>query len=760
MANGYEIGGTVFQNWVIHRRIGAGSFGEVFEIRRQDFGQTYAAAMKVITVPRSPDEFRSLVEDGMSMEDARRYYYTVVEEVVREFAILSHFKGTANVVSYEDHAVIPHADGCGWDILIRMELLTPLKAYVKEHPFTHRDVIRLGIGMLNALELCQRYNVIHRDIKPDNIFVSPNGDMKLGDFGIARTVERTAADLSKKGTYNYMAPEMYAGREYGFSVDIYSLGLVLYRLLNRNRGPFLPPPPTPITHADQEHAIVRRIAGEPLPMPYYGEGRLAEIVLKACAYDPQARYTSPAAMRMELEAILYQADEAYAIYPEGDQVELPSNRYQSAVSLQWQETARAADQTPVPPPPPPPPPRVKKKKRGWIAIPVVLLILAIGIGAAVVGLGNNREEAYNALVDEAEAVVMDNPREALELLDEALKLDGEAPRAHAAYAYALYRNGEYARCVDYIVSDLALGKAYPAEVQTTLSEILGAAHFEQQNYVEAAAAFQLSAAGEDMTVPALRDYAVSLGRLGEVEAAGGILQRMIQAGADDIVTSYVRGEVDLAMGRYTAAEEAFQNTLAVSDDRDLLQRAVRSLAEVYRRCAELELQGELSPIPDAALKQAQVLEQGISLYRLEMDAGLWEMQGGAWYTAWVLHPEKPAEYAEKAAACFQTVIDLGAGKDYIYSDLYAVYYGGGLYEQARDVLMQYEEAYPNSYVPHALRAMLEITLENEKSQSERDYTAAYEQYLLAGEKRTGSDDLSYYQQLESLILQLQENGWL
>ena len=79
--------------------------------------------------------------------------------------------------------------------------------------------------------------------------------------------------LSKKGTYNYMAPEVYRGGAYGFSVDLYSLGLVLYRLLNKNRTPFLPPPPEPISFRDREQALARRMSGEALPSPYYGEGR-------------------------------------------------------------------------------------------------------------------------------------------------------------------------------------------------------------------------------------------------------------------------------------------------------------------------------------------------------------------------------------------------------------------------------------------------------------------------------------------------------
>ena len=326
----FSMGSVVLDGWKIIRLLGEGSYGRVFEMERTEFGQTYQAALKVITVPQSKAEIGSILSEGMSTPQAEAYFHGIVEELVHEFSIMFKLKGTANIVSCEDLRVLEHPDGIGWDILIRMELLHPLLPYVYEHPMARRDIIKLGIDICKALERCQRYNVIHRDIKPENIFISDNGDYKLGDFGIARTIERTTSGLSKKGTYSYMAPEVYAGREYGFSVDTYSLGLVLYRMLNKNRGPFLPQPPEAITFASREQALARRISGEPLPRPFYGEGRLGEIVLKACAFDPKDRYSSPQQMRQELEAILYTQTDAGIIYPSGDELSMDKEPYASA----------------------------------------------------------------------------------------------------------------------------------------------------------------------------------------------------------------------------------------------------------------------------------------------------------------------------------------------------------------------------------------------------------------------------------------------
>ena len=101
-----------------------------------------------------------------------------------------------------------------------------------------------------------------------------------------------------------MAPEVYKGEAYGASVDIYSLGIVLYRFMNNNRAPFLPPYPTPIKYADRESAMARRIKGETLPAPANADEALSRVILKACAYKPEDRYRSAADMRRDLEALL------------------------------------------------------------------------------------------------------------------------------------------------------------------------------------------------------------------------------------------------------------------------------------------------------------------------------------------------------------------------------------------------------------------------------------------------------------------------
>ena len=335
----------VFGKWYITKQLGAGSYGKVFEIQRTDAldGTVYRGALKAITIPSSPEELQSVLdEDGLDRQGASSYFRETVVALNREIALMNKVKGHSNIVSYEDHDVIEHTDGIGWDILIRMELLTPISQYFKQFDTIPRQaVLRLGIDLCRALEVCEKYSIIHRDIKPANIFISDTGDFKLGDFGVARTASASTGASTFAGTVNYMAPEVFRREKYTASVDTYSLGLVMYQLLNANRMPFYPPYPQPLTALAKERAHDRRLAGEPLPDPVNASGPLADILRKACAPAPADRFASPTEMRLALEAVLRGASDA------APAAEVPAADAAATVSAapKAPETPDAADET-------------------------------------------------------------------------------------------------------------------------------------------------------------------------------------------------------------------------------------------------------------------------------------------------------------------------------------------------------------------------------------------------------------------------------
>ncbi len=307
--------------WTIKRCIGSGSYGRVFEIERRDaLGTVNTSALKIISLPQSEDDLRSTIEtNNLTGDSVSSYYRSCADAITNEIKLMSELKAQSNIVSYEDHKIVPHKDGIGWDILIRMELLTPLNVHLQRTVQMPRgEVVRMGIHLCRALELCQRHNIIHRDVKSENIFISADGNYKLGDFGVARTVLASSGALTQVGSPSYMAPEMFqAGKTYNASVDTYALGLVLYRCLNEGRLPFYPPYPQPLTPEDRNMAEGKRLSGLELPRAVNATAALDAILRKACAPDPAGRFASPTEMRLALEKLLNAPESRTMILPLG-----------------------------------------------------------------------------------------------------------------------------------------------------------------------------------------------------------------------------------------------------------------------------------------------------------------------------------------------------------------------------------------------------------------------------------------------------------
>jgi serine/threonine protein kinase len=294
-------------HWYLKELLGKGGYGAVYRAVREETVSgkpfIYEAAVKHISIPQDKSELDGAYDNGYVSDEqsAMRFYEEKAEAIIKENQLMYQLKGSRNIVTYEDHLLVPKEDMPGYDLYIRMELLTPLARHIRDQKLSQADVIKIGVDICRALEELLDHNVIHRDVKLSNIFVDGKGNYKLGDFGVARQMEKSQTFMSKKGTSEYMAPEVFKGERAGKTVDLYALGLVLYRLLNGGRGPFLPEIPHRITPDDLETAQFRRMAGDPLPPPPAANEALAKIVLRACAFRSEDRFKTPAAFRKALE---------------------------------------------------------------------------------------------------------------------------------------------------------------------------------------------------------------------------------------------------------------------------------------------------------------------------------------------------------------------------------------------------------------------------------------------------------------------------
>ena len=246
-----------WSDWKIVKYLGGSADMKVYEIERKVSEKLEKGALKIIS--------------GSVSE---------VESYVQQFRILEELQGQSNIVGYDELTVVPHEDGVGGDVFIRMELLISLPQRLKKDYFDE-NVIKLGVDISNALILCEKEHIIHGNIKPNNILVSKDEEYKLSDFSILKNADITASEKQKTGM-EYQAPEVLRGEPYGHTVDIYSLGMVMYWLLNNQTLP---------------------CKDEKLQPPAIGSEKLKEIVMKACESCPEDRYASAQELYDALRAL-------------------------------------------------------------------------------------------------------------------------------------------------------------------------------------------------------------------------------------------------------------------------------------------------------------------------------------------------------------------------------------------------------------------------------------------------------------------------
>lgn len=287
----------VWPEWHVAGRLGSGAFGDVFQIYRDNFGIRVDSALKVIQMSSTD----STVILPMNKDDQERAKDDIPDPLRSEIQIMEALRGAPNIVTIEDFYF--RREGLTCSLFVRMELLTSLQEILQGPPGQHSlssipEIIKLGRDICKALIYCENKEIIHRDIKPENLFVDEFGEYKVGDFGASKRMDtvHVARTMTGIGTLSYMAPEVFRGQSYNNTVDIYALGLVLYRLLNNGRMPFLPADGS-YTMRDIDSANYKRLHGTPLPAltgkTVGGEpvsDWLDTAVRKACAVDPADRY--------------------------------------------------------------------------------------------------------------------------------------------------------------------------------------------------------------------------------------------------------------------------------------------------------------------------------------------------------------------------------------------------------------------------------------------------------------------------------------
>jgi serine/threonine-protein kinase len=258
------------------------------------------------------------------------------------------------VAVYDTGSDDKHDPPLPYIVMEYVEGRTLREVLMHEGRLTQRRAIEIVIDVCAALDYSHRASIVHRDIKPGNVMITPDGSVKVMDFGIARAVAQSTATVTQTaavmGTAQYLSPEQARGEKVDARSDLYSAGVVLYELLT-GQPPFQGDSPVAVAY---QH--VREDAAPPSDIESDLPGDVDAVVMKALAKNPANRYQTAGEMTDDLGRLL-------------------TGRRVLATPL-LRETA---------PRPAPPPRRVRPERhprrrltRGRVLLAVVLLLLAAG----------------------------------------------------------------------------------------------------------------------------------------------------------------------------------------------------------------------------------------------------------------------------------------------------------------------------------------------------------------------------------------------
>ena len=298
----------VFEQWYTENQLGSGTDGKVYSIVRKNAdGSAERSVLKMIRLGENRSEkksFNTIVEKDEAGDGEESYYETIIKNITDNIAVIQKVDNGKRFVKYEEWETRQTSDGKGYAVLIRLERARSLTDLLSELSFTLDETLRIGVSICRSLVRCRDFGYIYPNLKPENILFDERGICKLGDFGSFSCLEPSKTSLAFKRTQYYMAPEFIRTGNVNGTVDTYSLGLVLYSLINRGRLPFTEKYPEKVTVSSLDLSMQKRLDGEELPEPALCDEALFRIIKKACAYKVEERYLSPKQMLADLKNAL------------------------------------------------------------------------------------------------------------------------------------------------------------------------------------------------------------------------------------------------------------------------------------------------------------------------------------------------------------------------------------------------------------------------------------------------------------------------
>lgn len=363
---GSMIGRTFNNRYKLTERVGLGGMAEVYRAEDNVLGRTVAVKVMLPQYAADPTFTKRFRQEAASAANLQSPY----------------------IVSIYDWGL----DGETYYIVMEFLRGTDLKTAIKERgAINQRKAAEIGSQVAQALSVAHAGGIIHRDIKPQNIMIQPDGNIKVMDFGIARAgdagLSQTATVL---GTAHYVSPEQAQGKELTGASDIYSLGVVLYEATTGK---------LPFDGQDAVSVAVKQVNELPAPPSTINpniDPALEAIIMKAMEKDPERRFKDASEMRHILNDYLagrpvnlgndisgLKTQVMGGVAPvNGTAVMNPVGGANGDAGRTTVNKAYAADANDE---------GKKKSKRNVVIGVVVALLAVIGIVAAAMALGGNQE---------------------------------------------------------------------------------------------------------------------------------------------------------------------------------------------------------------------------------------------------------------------------------------------------------------------------------------------------------------------------------
>ena len=234
--------------------------------------------VKIISTPANQSQLDALLLSGAysDRDSALAYFKALADGIAEEAQVLKKLSQLEGFASYESWQIVPMDDGNGYDVYLLNPYKKTLERYLRRNPMTHLGALNLGLDLCAALSVSRQSGYLYADLKPSNIYITGDNEFRIGDLGFLRLDSLRFASLPERYRSEYTPPEIAdAFSSVSNTMDIYAVGLILYQAFNDGVLP------------------VRNDNDAFFAPPAYADYEISEIILKACAADPDSRYQDP-----------------------------------------------------------------------------------------------------------------------------------------------------------------------------------------------------------------------------------------------------------------------------------------------------------------------------------------------------------------------------------------------------------------------------------------------------------------------------------